>query len=57
MTKKKLKKESDAEQIDRFEKEVQKLEDAGDLNRTDAENVLSRLLSSGARKSKPEVSE
>ncbi len=41
---KKAKHESQTEQSERFRKEAQKLIDAGELNPTDAERALDRLV-------------
>ena len=47
---KKLRQESQKEQSERFKREVQRLIDAGELNPTDADARLERLLGSITRK-------
>ena len=50
---KKKSKETASEQSARFQAEVQKLIDAGELSRTEADAALDRLVSEGAREPSP----
>jgi hypothetical protein len=50
---KKLKPESQAEQSKRFKREVQRLIAAGELNPTDADEALNRLVKGSRQTSRP----